>query len=691
MSGKRKPAQKQPGTETTVEDTAGKPPQDPSPPQKLKCFQDILDIVDGLSDEEWTPLTSDAQRSKAEFASLCTNIAISAVKNFLPTLIHTLGLEAALTAEEQLRKKTQSESRSPSDHSTRRSTKLQSDDGDHRLSKQVDVESSTDKVIHSIVDSFKKEVPLDKSGSSEDREASPSSDQGNDTVVTILNHHELSSSHSAPHIKDSQANVLTAKSERFLIKASQVVSDLLVKSDHCSPSTSTVSLNDVHDAAVNIAAAVVEALNQRVESGVIDSQSDSDVIIRSLDASMHTEGAELKSVTYPRYMIDLDSCTHDVIGKIVELYYSEFLLPKLSSSTLRQINDSVSLRSIFSREDGIHEDYRVYKICSCCSQTSVNMKTIESPEFVNEDDQVVSDIMLKRTAPKTAWNEPRQGSLTFNQVTETPQACRSTSDSVMETCVRNLLRDPIQIPLAVDYPFVEGSGKSLLLHVLSHNTELPSLISSDRDMQGTSFEGQSRNADKSSGFRCASTSAVSHFTKALADLVMKSLPSAVAVSDTKEDPLNLVKPETLDMERIHGIPGTDSISPPPPSSRIANDVMRQTLENFVITSQEGPTSYSSSHTLNDNPALNPDPVVLKKRPHGFWFHIFKKVNKVSPAGLLSADHPLNSSPGNHQEASQGESEDLMTPFKKARKRLSRIFSSIRKAVPTPLSCMTRPC
>ncbi|KAL7879920.1 hypothetical protein SRHO_G00021740 [Serrasalmus rhombeus] len=124
MSGKRKHAQKQPGTKTTVEDTAGKPPQDPPPPEKLKCFQDILDIVCGLSDEEWRALTSDAPhaRSKAEFASLCTNIMISvgksAVKSFLPTLIHTLGMEAVLTAEEQLRKRTQSESRSPSGQST---------------------------------------------------------------------------------------------------------------------------------------------------------------------------------------------------------------------------------------------------------------------------------------------------------------------------------------------------------------------------------------------------------------------------------------------------------------------------------------------------------------------------------------------------------------------------------------------
>ena len=63
------------------------------------------------------------QRSKVEFASLCTNIVVSvgksAVKSFLPTLIHTLGMEAVLTAEEQLKKKAQSESRSPSDQSTR--------------------------------------------------------------------------------------------------------------------------------------------------------------------------------------------------------------------------------------------------------------------------------------------------------------------------------------------------------------------------------------------------------------------------------------------------------------------------------------------------------------------------------------------------------------------------------------------
>ncbi|KAL7889265.1 hypothetical protein AOLI_G00015230 [Acnodon oligacanthus] len=150
------------------------------------------------------------------------------------------------------------------------------------------------------------------------------------------------------------------------------------------------------------------------------------------------------------------------------------------------------------------------------------------------------------------------------------------------------------------------------------------------------------------------------------------------------------------MERIHGMSGTDSVSPPPPlSSRMTIDASTQTLENFNIASQEGPSSFSSSHPLNDNPALNPDPVVLKETRRGFrcHFHIkapviscgFRKSRKVYPAGLLSADHPPSSSTGNHQESSHGETE------KKVCERLSRIFSSIGKALPNPLSCMTPPC
>ncbi|KAL7828697.1 hypothetical protein SRHO_G00323310 [Serrasalmus rhombeus] len=1096
MSGKRKHARKQSGTKTTVEDTAGKPPQDPPPPEKLKCFQDVLDIVCGLSDEEWRALTSDAPhaRSKAEFASLCTNILISvgksAVKSFLPTLMHTLGMEAVLTAEEQLRKRTQSESRSPSGQSTTPTKPAASShDSDERpnmepseiictmiedfvselkvamqeasckalsfpkswapkespmveemtnvlselfkksehedapsTGRKIDkaeqetqsdvtdiaekitvvvldlmdggsvgkadfrtsdvLNAAAEKIKHFISnseDSINKRILLEQSkrqnaeelqakaskavsqvilssgvwelnGGSPKMPSSLASEADLDSMLEamaqsgfptemirshlestsreivdiIVGNIDMLSCHrkdrsksgfppvitnifqtinekvrkffhlSKQAVKESSTELLSddddhrltkqvdvqsctgevihtlvdsskAKSERFLTKATQVVSDLLVKSDPCSSSGSS---NDVHDAAINIAATVVEALDQLVESSVIDSQSDCETIIRSLEASTHTlnrsdiseeripstsfnlfrrvhgyvqalftslaredqtaasiqeapvvsdlqlsrdhslsqlddltitctnsivgeivqlchsaESAEcqvpagdkeseaiygiiqgleelargsssssksassgrdlgdrmdrsfsnldcaLKAGSLPhaassihsaqrlfsaefgskasqtvgdillktggdfsnsvstksseafsttdfqscitdspsavasslsvkafstavditemflkhlrRFKVDLDSCAREVIVKIVELYKSELLLPKLSSSTLPQISHSMSLLSTFPCDHGIHEEDKVYKICSSVSrtsQTSVKMKTIEPPVFVNEDDQIVSDIMLKRTASKIAWDEPSQSSLTFTRGTstthilsdgstdlenadpltaatvvdsldkyvdqcslETPrgtsftrvirstdfksplteictnkdvtqpqfqqpsainqgqhfqfdkplcfhevgltnlrlkclgnmtgtsQTRSSTSDSVLE---RNLLRDPIQVPLAVVYPFVEESVKSLLLHVLSHNPEL--LISSDRDIQGTSFEGQSRNSDKSSGFQCVSSNAVSHFTKSLAHLAMKSLPSAVAVSDTKK-------------------------------------------------------------------------------------------------------------------------------------------------------------
>ncbi|KAL7879921.1 hypothetical protein SRHO_G00021750 [Serrasalmus rhombeus] len=160
------------------------------------------------------------------------------------------------------------------------STELLSVDEDLRLQKQTEVDSRADEVIQNIVDPFQKEVPLNKSNSSENHEASPSSDQRNGRIED--------SSHSTPDLKECEGNVLTAKSERFLSKATQVVSDLLVRSDRCSTSTSTGSSKEIHDAAVNIAETVAEALDKLVESSVIDSQSDSEAIIRSLEASTHT-------------------------------------------------------------------------------------------------------------------------------------------------------------------------------------------------------------------------------------------------------------------------------------------------------------------------------------------------------------------------------------------------------------------
>ncbi|KAL6488034.1 hypothetical protein MHYP_G00046600 [Metynnis hypsauchen] len=924
MSGKRKPAQ--PESKTTVEDTAGKSPQDPSPPQKLKCFQDILDIVDGLSDEEWTALTSDAQRSKAEFASLCTNIVISvgksAVKSFLPTLIHTLGMEAALTAEEQL-KKPQSESRSPSDQST---TPTKPAASTHDSDERSTVEPSA----FCIVDPFHKEVPLNKSDSSEDHEARPSSDQSNESI-------EDSGSHSTPDFKEYEGNVFIAKSERFLSKDTLVVSDLLVRSDRCPTLLSTFPSDHGIDEEDNVSKigssasrqSSVEMITAKPKGDVqevshislrraapktawdelsqcslasaqetsttpilsvsstnsdnaspdttvfdaidtIDDQGSSDstsgrstghilispdsecsvtTFVERVDDALDSEiesislSSDMSEITasgigqkpskddvqvyeaqyvWNEHRDCLDSCTDEIISKIVDLYCSEFsdvlskesiqsltsdsfhvlskhlvqdvlwkfvmplpaeepmdmpsatsadsdVLFKRSSSTLmKRLNSSASeiaryvctafqgfLGSVLKWEDMASDSLRlfalfhlfrdvreklteVFSLLSTSEKSDMSSTTNESDKCTvwtkstrsttpeskpaticssavserssNQENGVIF-MKLSSAAEEITQHEFQRPSATnqlpplitdectyfhevglrkhLGSITGTSQACRSTSDSVMETSqVKNLLRDPIQVPLALVYPFVEESVKSLLLHFLCDNPELPNVTSPHQDMQGTSagFESQSRN----SGFQGVSTNAVSHFTKALADLVVKSLPSTGPVSGNKDDPLTLlVMPEQKDLKGIQDVSVMDFVSPSH-LKRIASDVARETLENFIISSQEGLSSCSSSSPFNDSPVMNPDPVVLKKRPHGFCFNIFKKFNKVSPAGLLSADHPLNNSPGNGEEALQTESKDLMTPFKKVRKRLSRICSSISKALPNPLCCMTRP-
>ncbi|KAL7872072.1 hypothetical protein SRHO_G00070550 [Serrasalmus rhombeus] len=562
MSGKRKHARKQPGTKTTVEDTAGKPPQDPPPPEKLKCFQDILDIVCGLSDEEWRALTSDAPhaRSKAEFASLCTNIMISvgksAVKSFLPTLIHTLGMEAVLTAEEQLRKRTQSESRSRSGQSTtptkpaasshdsderstvepsaficsksgfpsvvgnifqtinemvrkfvhlskqavkESSTEHLSVDEDLRLQKQIEVDSRADEVIQNIVDPFQKEVPLNKSDSSENHEASPSSDQRNGSIED--------SSHSTPDLKECEGNVLTAKSERFLSKATQVVSDLLVRSDRCSTSTSTGSSKEIHDAAVNIAETVVEALDKLVESSVIDSQSDSEAIIRSLEASTHTlnrsdisEGRVPSTSLFRRVrgyvqalftslkrdeqtaalvqeapvsdlqrskdhtVSQLDdltiTCTNNIIGEIVQLYHSaesesQSHVPAGDDECeaihgiiqgleeLVKASSSSSKRASSSRDLGDRMDRSFFNLDSALKASSLphaassihSAQRLFSAEFGSKATQTVKDVLLK-TGGEFSTSVSTQSSEAFSLTDLQPGITERPSAAASSLCTK---------------------------------------------------------------------------------------------------------------------------------------------------------------------------------------------------------------------------------------------------------------
>ncbi|KAL6464120.1 hypothetical protein MHYP_G00285110 [Metynnis hypsauchen] len=136
-----------------------------------------------------------------------------------------------------------------------------------------------------------------------------------------------------------------------------------------------------------------------------------------------------------------------------------------------------------------------------------------------------------------------------------------------------------------------------------------------------------------------------------------------------------------------------------------SETVRDTLENRSTSSQE--TSSSSSSPLDGR-----EPEVVRKRSRGLRFFggrkapfiSFgqKKSTKAGPAGVESTNHQADS--GNHQSDSgnhQSDSgsqlscaalqrESTAKPFRKARKRLSRMFSAVRKALPNPCSCMCPP-
>ncbi|KAL7877363.1 hypothetical protein SRHO_G00040060 [Serrasalmus rhombeus] len=392
MSGKRKHTWKQPRTKITVEDTAGRPPQDPPPLEKLKCFQDILDIVCGLSDEEWRALTSDAPHaiSKAEFASLCTNIMISvgksAVKSFLPTLIHTLGMEAVLTAEEQLRKRTQSESRSPSGQST---TPTKPAASSHDSDERSTVEPSA--FICTMIEDFISEVKVAMQ----------------EAICKLTSCKAFSKS-------------WEPKQSAMAEEMPNVLSELFKKSEReDAPSTG----RKMHKA------------KQETERDIADITGK--IVVVVLD---HMDGGSVDRT---------DLRTSDLLNAAAEK------IKQIISSS----EDSTNKRTLLEQSKRQNAEELQAKATRSVSPVLLESIVLEvnggSPEM-----------------PSSLASEANLDSV-FNVCKKAPvfsfgfRACRSTSDSVMETWARNLLRDPIQVPLALVYPFVEESVKSLLLHCLS--------------------------------------------------------------------------------------------------------------------------------------------------------------------------------------------------------------------------------
>ncbi|KAL7877358.1 hypothetical protein SRHO_G00040010 [Serrasalmus rhombeus] len=596
MSGKRKHTWKQPRTKITVEDTAGKPPQDPPPPEKLKCFRDILDIVCGLSDEEWRALTSDAPHaiSKAEFASLCTNIMISvgksAVKSFLPTLIHTLGMEAVLTAEEQLRKRTQSESRSPSGQST---TPTKPAASSHDSDERSTVEPSA--FICTMIEDFISEVKvamqeaicklasckafskswepkqsamaeempnvLSELFKKSEREDAPSTgrkmhkakqeterdiaDITGKIVVVVLDHMDggsvdrtdlrtsdllnaaaekikqiISSSEDSTNKRTLLEQSKRQNAEELQAKATRSVSPVLLESivlevNGGSPEMPSSLASEANlDSVFNVCKKApvfsfgFRKLNKVCPAGLLSADhppnsspenlqelplpaeepmnmpsatsADSDVLFRrsssTLMKHLNSSASEIRRYVCTAFQGFLGSLhkSEDITSDSVRLF-AQF---RLFRDVRRKLTEVFSLlhtsdKSDISSTTNETEKYTVWtkstrsttpqskpdSICSSSAAEEITQHQFQRPSATNQLAPLITD-------EPTCFHEVGLRKCLGSRPGPS-QACRSTSDSVMETWARNLLRDPIQVPLALVYPFVEESVKSLLLHCLS--------------------------------------------------------------------------------------------------------------------------------------------------------------------------------------------------------------------------------
>ncbi|KAL7832303.1 hypothetical protein AOLI_G00298510 [Acnodon oligacanthus] len=225
---------------------------------------------------------------------------------------------------------------------------------------------------------------------------------------------------------------------------------------------------------------------------------------------------------------------------------------------------------------------------------------------------------------------------------------------------------------------VDSASKMMFQNVLSlkpgssrRALTLASLTVLDQDVVGTS---RRFDAQESSSNECL------------------SLP--IRTCGEPADPLALLEnseqAESVSTDDISAHDVKSTGASPTPSIKTGSHTVTDTLENCGISSQE--TCSSTSSTLSDREA------VAVKKSHRFNFFKGKKApvirlgqkksTKACPAGVESNNHRPASDSGAHQESLRRES--TVTPFKETRKRLSRMFSAVRKALPNPFSCMTRP-
>ncbi|XP_036416234.1 uncharacterized protein LOC118800168 [Colossoma macropomum] len=112
----------------------------------------------------------------------------------------------------------------------------------------------------------------------------------------------------------------------------------------------------------------------------------------------------------PRFQLNLDSCTDEVISKVVELYKSELLL---CSSSKASLHISTSLPE----------------------QPSVSLKTIKPKSFLTDAAQLVSDVLIRRFSSQTSSVESGQHFLDSSRKTSSSPVFSPSSADVQDAAL----------------------------------------------------------------------------------------------------------------------------------------------------------------------------------------------------------------------------------------------------------------
>ncbi|KAL7845631.1 hypothetical protein AOLI_G00238230 [Acnodon oligacanthus] len=354
-----------------------------------------------------------------------------------------------------------------------------------------------------------------------------------------------------------------------------------------------------------------------------------------------------------------------------------------------------------------------------------SVERLFSVDFKTQATQTLSDILLK-TGEKLSASESKQSPEAFcltdfqpkvyalleeEEVAVTP----SVAASPLPIQANSTASDIMHMFLTRLRKCCGTKRKSFFSAYRNIHRVVPFLSTSSTDIENSAVTIAETGVDavgRCNEVKHSEMAAVKSSSEMLSDAFSSTsitrIPSEPEVSERIEDQsegqigldseISFTADEQMFYEAIQDISGMDSMtldSTPSPLSRIASAVMEETLENLVISREESLSDCSSSISLNETRTLNPDPVAVKKRGLGIFCKkapVFRFALKKSvyPAGLVSDDHPATSSSGNLQNSSQRELKILMSPLKKTRKHLSRMFFAISKALPNPFKCMTPP-